>query len=49
VIGLPEDVPGAIEILRRAVDQGVRFFDTANAYGPRTVNQLIGQGPQPLR
>jgi len=43
VIGLPEDVAGAIEVLRRAVDQGVRFFDTANAYGPRTVNQIIGR------
>jgi pyridoxine 4-dehydrogenase len=29
VIGLPDDVHGAIEVLRRAVDHGVRFFDTA--------------------
>lgn len=43
VIGLPDDVTGAIEVLRRATDLGVRFFDTANAYGPRTVNQLIGR------
>lgn len=42
VLGLPDDVPGAIAVLRQAVDQGVRFFDTANAYGPRSVNQLIG-------
>jgi len=48
VIGLPEDVTGAIEVLRRAVDQGVRFFDTANAYGPRTVNQLVGRALSPL-
>jgi pyridoxine 4-dehydrogenase len=48
VIGLPEDVPGAIEVLRRAVEQGVRFFDTANAYGPRTVNQLIGRVLSPF-
>jgi aryl-alcohol dehydrogenase-like predicted oxidoreductase len=48
VIGLPDDVPGAIEILRRAVDHGVRFFDTANAYGPRTVNQIIGRALRPL-
>jgi pyridoxine 4-dehydrogenase len=47
VIGLPEDVTGAIEVLRRAVDQGVRFFDTANAYGPRTVNQIIGRALSP--
>jgi aryl-alcohol dehydrogenase-like predicted oxidoreductase len=48
VIGLPEDVAGAIEVLRRAVDQGVRFFGTANAYGPRTVNQLIGRALSPF-
>ncbi|WP_199256158.1 aldo/keto reductase [Mycolicibacterium mengxianglii] len=48
VIGLPDDIYGAIEVLRRAVDQGVRFFDTANAYGPRTVNQLIGRALSPL-
>jgi pyridoxine 4-dehydrogenase len=48
VIGLPHDVDGAIAVLRRAVDRGVRFFDTANAYGPRTVNQLIGRALSPF-
>ena len=48
VLGLPEDVPGAIEVLGQAADQGVRFFDTANAYGPRTVNQLIGRALSPF-
>jgi pyridoxine 4-dehydrogenase len=48
VLGLPADVPGATEVLRQAVHQGVRFFDTANAYGPRTVNQLIGQALRPF-
>ncbi len=48
VIGLPEDVAGAIEVLRRAADLGVRFFDTANAYGPRTVNQIIGRALSPF-
>ena len=48
VIGLPDDVTGAIEVLRGAVDQGVRFFDTANAYGPRTVNQIIGRALSPF-
>jgi pyridoxine 4-dehydrogenase len=48
VMGLPEDVAGVIEVLRRAVDQGVRFFDTANAYGPRTVNQIIGRALSPF-
>lgn len=48
VIGLPDDVHGAIKVLHKAVDQGVRFFDTANAYGPRTVNQIIGRALSPL-
>jgi pyridoxine 4-dehydrogenase len=48
VVGLPDDVAGAIAVLRRAVDDGVRFFDTANAYGPRTVNQIIGRALSPF-
>lgn len=49
VIGLPEDPNAAIALLQHAVEQGVRFFDTANAYGPRTVNQLIGRALAPFR
>ena len=42
----------ARRVLRLAVELGVTFFDTANAYGPRTVNRLIGErcgrdGPAP--
>ena len=48
VIGLPEDPNAAIALLQHAVEQGVRFFDTANAYGPRTVNQLIGRALAPF-
>lgn len=47
VIGLPKDPNNAIAVLRHAVDRGVRFFDTANAYGPRTVNQIIGRALAP--
>jgi len=43
VLGLPADPEAARGVLRLAVELGVTFFDTANAYGPRTVNQLIGQ------
>ena len=35
-------------MLRLAVELGVTFFDTANAYGPRTVNRLIGEALRPL-
>lgn len=48
VIGLPDDPNAAIALLQHAVDAGVRFFDTANAYGPRTVNQLLGRALSPF-
>jgi pyridoxine 4-dehydrogenase len=48
VWGLPADPESARHVLRLAVELGVTFFDTANAYGPRTVNQLIGQALRPF-
>ncbi|SES03879.1 Predicted oxidoreductase [Lentzea xinjiangensis] len=48
VWGLPDDPESARQVLRLAVELGVTFFDTANAYGPRTVNQLIGEALRPF-
>jgi pyridoxine 4-dehydrogenase len=48
VWGLPDDPEAARRVLRLAVELGVTFFDTANAYGPRTVNQLIGEALRPF-
>ncbi|GAA3455601.1 aldo/keto reductase [Dactylosporangium matsuzakiense] len=48
VWGPPSDPESARHVLRLAAELGVNFFDTANAYGPRTVNQLIGQALQPF-
>ena len=48
VWGPPEDPESARRVLRLAVELGVTFIDTANAYGPRTVNQLIGQALAPI-
>ncbi|SDH18859.1 Predicted oxidoreductase [Lentzea fradiae] len=48
VWGLPDDLESARKVLRLAVELGVTFFDTANAYGPRTVNQLIGEALRPF-
>lgn len=48
VWGLPDDPASARRVLRLALELGVTFFDTANAYGPRTVNQLIGQALRPF-
>jgi pyridoxine 4-dehydrogenase len=49
VWGPPSDPEAARRVLRLAVERGVAFFDTANAYGPRTVNQLIGAALRPLK
>lgn len=39
----------AIGFLRDAVDQGVTFFDTAEAYGPFTNEDLLGEALAPVR
>jgi aryl-alcohol dehydrogenase-like predicted oxidoreductase len=41
--GAPADENEAIALLHRAIDQGVTFFDTAEAYGPFTNEQLVGR------
>ena len=38
-----------ISILRAAVDGGVTFFDTAEAYGPFTNEELVGEALAPVR
>jgi aryl-alcohol dehydrogenase-like predicted oxidoreductase len=38
-----------IAIIRAAVDGGVTFFDTAEAYGPFTNEELVGEALGPLR
>lgn len=39
----------AIGIIRAAVDAGVTFFDTAEAYGPYTNESLVGEALAPVR
>lgn len=39
----------AITLLRNAVEIGITFFDTAEAYGPYTNEELVGEGLQPFR
>ena len=43
IIGPPEDEETAREVLRRAVDIGVDFIDTADSYGPGVSERLIGE------
>lgn len=45
--GEPSDVPGALRLLRRAVELGVNFIDTADAYGPQISESLIAQALHP--
>jgi len=47
VWGRPDDPGHAVAVLREAVALGVNFLDTANAYGPRTVNRLIAAALYP--
>src|SRR4051812_12818643 len=39
----------AILLIRTAVERGVTFFDTAEAYGPFTNEELLGEALAPLR
>jgi aryl-alcohol dehydrogenase-like predicted oxidoreductase len=38
-----------IAIIRAAVERGVTLFDTAEAYGPFTNEELVGEALVPLR
>ncbi|MEP9360469.1 aldo/keto reductase [Sphingomonas sp. KR3-1] len=38
-----------IALVRRAVEAGVTFFDTAEAYGPFTNEELVGEALAPVR
>jgi pyridoxine 4-dehydrogenase len=41
--GWPPDRENAKKVLRRAVELGVNFIDTADAYGPETNELLIAE------
>ena len=47
--GTPPDRNAMIALLRAAVDRGVTFFDTAEAYGPFTNEELVGEALAPVR
>src|SRR5438128_12254024 len=38
-----------ISLIRSAVERGVTFFDTAEAYGPFTNEELVGEALAPFR
>jgi aryl-alcohol dehydrogenase-like predicted oxidoreductase len=45
--GPPRDRSEAIRVLQRAVELGVNFIDTADAYGPHISEQLIAEALHP--
>jgi aryl-alcohol dehydrogenase-like predicted oxidoreductase len=47
--GPPPDRKQMIDLLRKAVELGVTFFDTAEAYGPFTNEELVGEALAPFR
>ena len=47
VWGEPDDRDEAIAVLRRAVDAGVNFIDTADSYGPEVAERLIYEALHP--
>ena len=47
--GPPADRQAMVALLRAAVERGVTFFDTAEAYGPFANEALLGEALAPLR
>lgn len=47
--GPATDKQAAIQLIRAAYEQGVTFFDTAEAYGPFTNEELLGEALAPFR
>lgn len=47
--GPAADKHEAIKLIRAAYDEGVTFFDTAEAYGPYANEELLGEALEPFR
>ena len=47
--GPPADRDQGIKVIRAAHEKGVRFFDTAEVYGPYTNEELVGEALAPFR
>jgi aryl-alcohol dehydrogenase-like predicted oxidoreductase len=47
--GPPAGKQEMISLIRAAVERGVTFFDTAEAYGPFTNEELVGEALAPVR
>lgn len=47
--GKAVDDSEGVRVLRAAVERGINFFDTAQAYGPYVNERLVGQALAPMR
>jgi aryl-alcohol dehydrogenase-like predicted oxidoreductase len=47
--GSPPERAQMIQLIRKAVERGITFFDTAPAYGPFTNEELVGEALAPVR
>jgi len=47
--GAPMETAAALDLLRQAHRMGVTFFDTAEAYGPFTNEETVGEALAPVR
>jgi pyridoxine 4-dehydrogenase len=47
--GPPKDTDNAVAVLRRAIDLGVDFVDTADSYGPYVSEELVREALYPYR
>ncbi|HYA86167.1 MAG TPA: aldo/keto reductase, partial [Nitrospirota bacterium] len=47
--GQPGDKKEMIALIRKAIERGVTFFDTAEVYGPFTNEELVGEALAPFR
>ncbi|MGA3186793.1 MAG: aldo/keto reductase [Bryobacteraceae bacterium] len=45
--GEPQDRDEALRVLRRAVELGINFIDTADSYGPKVSEQIIAEALYP--
>ena len=48
-LGPAVDRGEAVKLIRAAVERGVTFFDTAEAYGPYTNEEVVGEALAPFR
>lgn len=47
--GKAADINDGIKVIRSAYEKGITFFDTAEAYGPYTNEELVGESLKPFR